>query len=86
MQDWVITVEMRGGSGGLGFIWVSCSFLCLCCVLPLSVHEQRPEIAKKLKLMNTELSKGIVKTDSQDMKVKIRSEGLDCENIQAPNI
>lgn len=54
-------------------------------MLPLSVHEQRPEIAKKLKLMNTELSKGIVKTDSQDMKVKIRSEGLDCENIQAPN-
>lgn len=52
-------------------------------MLPLSVHE--PEIAKKLKLMNTELSKGIVKTDSQDMKVKIRSEGLDCENIQAPN-
>lgn len=54
-------------------------------MLPLSVHEQRPEIAKKQKLMNTELSKGIVKTDSQDMKVKIRSEGLDCENIQAPN-
>lgn len=62
-------MEMRGGIGGLGFTWVSCSFFCLCCVLQPSFYEQeqRPEIAKKLKLMNTELSKGIVTTDSQDM-------------------
>lgn len=86
MQDWIITVEMRGGSSGLGFTWVSCSSPACAVFPPLSVHEQRPEIAKKLKLTNAELSKGIVKTDSEDMKVKIRSEGLDCENIQAPNI